>query len=218
MKAVVLPASVEHLPGMTRCHQAAFPGQPMTILGSRWLAALYAYYVNHPAGVALVAVAPDHTVVGLAVGGDPAIRSDFLRTARWRYAPLLLSRVLTSAVIRGRAVRGLAQLLRRTRGPTTTAAEREAGLLGVRLGSLLSIGVLPEARGSGCAGALLTAFAEHCRARGFGYVELSVLANNTRAVAFYEKHGWQRLEHDGLSVHFGLRLVDQQHSNESVKH
>lgn len=200
-------AVVSDLPGIVRCHLTAFPGQPMTELGPRWLAALYRYYLNHPEGVTVVAVNPERGVVGFVVGGGPDIRDQFIRGARYRFAPVILWRTLTRPVIRRRLIgRLLSCFHRQADGGSQDAAHREAARRGVRLGTLLSIAVLPEVQGTGAAGKLVAAFCDTSRRQGFGYLELGVYTSNTRAIAFYHKLGWHEIGRSHDQSFYGFDL------------
>lgn len=59
------------------------------------------------------------------------------------------------------------------------------------VGNVISMWVSPEARRKGAGSALLAAIAEWAPARGISTLRLFVLANNPRAIALYEKHGYQ---------------------------
>jgi ribosomal protein S18 acetylase RimI-like enzyme len=58
-----------------------------------------------------------------------------------------------------------------------------------RTGEILSIGVLPDARGTGAARELLEEGLRHLRRKGFACVEFSVDCGNDRAIAFYRAFG-----------------------------
>jgi len=53
--------------------------------------------------------------------------------------------------------------------------------------------VTPEWRGTGVASEMETYASQHLRRRGFRSACLSVIATNTRAMRFYQKHGWRDL-------------------------
>ena len=57
---------------------------------------------------------------------------------------------------------------------------------------LVAIHVLPEHRGTGAGSALMTAVVDAFRGWGVSDARLHVIAGNTRAQAFYERHGWHR--------------------------
>ena len=76
---------------------------------------------------------------------------------------------------------------------------RAIGLLGLipqtksRMAHRASLGmvwVAPEARGMGAADLLLRAAIDHARSLGVDQLELSVNAENARAVRFYQRHGF----------------------------
>jgi len=70
-----------------------------------------------------------------------------------------------------------------------------AGRPALRHGGALGIGVLPAFRGRGLGAALLRDALALARERGFRRVELVVRADNARALALYERAGF---EHEGL--------------------
>jgi [ribosomal protein S18]-alanine N-acetyltransferase len=67
------------------------------------------------------------------------------------------------------------------------------GRLGRNGGSVESIAVAKEARGSGVADALLKSLLRRFRRRGAERVALMVKETNRRAIAFYERHGFKRV-------------------------
>ncbi|MEP3329951.1 GNAT family N-acetyltransferase [Sedimentitalea sp.] len=55
--------------------------------------------------------------------------------------------------------------------------------------------VIPQAQGTGAAGLLIAALVDHAAQAGIWQLELCVAETNTRAIAFYERHGFQRTGH-----------------------
>lgn len=197
-------AEEKHLPGMARCHESAFPHSFMTLMGRGWLQALYGYYLRQERGVSIVAVDESAGVIGLAVGGDPAIRGRFLRYALYRYPHLIALGFLRSKLVRAVLV---AELKRRLVPETSASVEArlDAGWPGP-VGNLLSICMVPSAQGTGSAVALLTRFQAECSARGYRTLTLSVMRDNPRAIGFYGKLGWEEVGGPGESARFALRL------------
>jgi ribosomal protein S18 acetylase RimI-like enzyme len=84
------------------------------------------------------------------------------------------------------------------------------------VGELYAIYVLPQSWGTGLGPALMAAALDGLRARGFGEVVLTVLADNPRARRFYEREGWtfedeRGGEHLGVAVRearYRRRLAD----------
>jgi putative acetyltransferase len=61
-----------------------------------------------------------------------------------------------------------------------------------RANEIYQMYVAPAARGTGTAAALIAAGEDHIRAAGFATARLDVIPQNHRAIAFYEKCGWQQ--------------------------
>jgi ribosomal protein S18 acetylase RimI-like enzyme len=76
---------------------------------------------------------------------------------------------------------------------------------------LLSIGIDSEYRGHGIAELLTENFFRQVAAAGVDRIGLSVLKNNPRAIAFYEKTGWLREIETGSTVLFWRLTKDLLH-------
>jgi [ribosomal protein S18]-alanine N-acetyltransferase len=61
------------------------------------------------------------------------------------------------------------------------------------LANLVSIAVIPEARGGGAASLLLSSTIRRLKLRGVERLTLVVRESNARAISFYERHGFTRL-------------------------
>jgi ribosomal protein S18 acetylase RimI-like enzyme len=68
--------------------------------------------------------------------------------------------------------------------------------------------VRPEARGRGVADALMRALVEHARGR-VRLLQLTVMADNARARAFYERHGFRTYAIEPQAVRQGGELRDE---------
>ncbi len=86
---------------------------------------------------------------------------------------------LLAAALLGRSVVGLAGILRRP-----MPQEAHVGTVG--------ISVVCEHRGRGVGSALLEYLITHAPARGMTRIEIEAFANNPRAVALYERMGFER--------------------------
>lgn len=64
---------------------------------------------------------------------------------------------------------------------------------------ILALGVLPEYRRRGLANELTAAYCEKARSKGFKKVELSTNPDNTNAIRFYQKDGWN-IDHENDSA------------------
>jgi ribosomal protein S18 acetylase RimI-like enzyme len=201
----VTEAREVHIPGMAQCHIKSFPGRFMTEMGYHWLCALYLFFVKHHGGICRVAVDSEGKVVGLAVGGDPHIRDEFLSSALFRYSHLIFWKFLSKRLVRRVLLQELARKLRRKRAAAHSADTKAPGAE-VRSGNLLSICVLPDCKGTGVAGKLIESFQLACKAKGYERLTLSIVSDNSRAAAFYKKHNWHECGKAGESTRFFLDL------------
>jgi len=201
----ITEAGQEHISGMAECHNKSFPGRFMTKMGYNWLCALYRFFIRHPGSICRVAVDADGQVIGLAVGGEPNIRDEFLGLALFRYPHLLFWKFLSRRLVRRVLLRELAAKLRRKHA-AAHSGDTKAQSAGICSGNLLSICVLPDYKGIGVAGKLIESFQLACKAEGYERLTLSVLSDNSRAVAFYKKHGWCQSGKSGESIRFVLDL------------
>ena len=194
-----------HIPAMVQCHIKSFPGRFMTEMGYHWLCALYAFFIKHRVSICRVAIDANDKVIGLAVGGNPHIRDEFLNSALFRYPHLIFWKFLSKRLVRRVLLRELAGKLRRKRA-AAHSGDTKAPSNVVRSGNLLSICVLLGYKGIGVAGKLIESFQLACAAEGYERLTLSVLSENSRAVAFYKKKGWCRIGKSGESTRFYLDL------------
>jgi len=197
----VRPGTLRHLEGIVRCHQAAFPDQFLTRLGSEFLAAHYRFYLESPRGITLVATGAGGQVLGFVSGGDPALRGRFIRTRVPWFAGMLLYRGLRDSFVRRRLLVHLRHGLRALAGRLggTSASPDETGESeGVSV--LLSIAVDPSAAGRGIGRMLMEAFLRESRRLGYPAMVLSAHPDNEAAIRLYLACGWEvvRREPDGV--------------------
>jgi len=201
----IIEAGFTHVPGMAQCHIKSFPGRFMTEMGYNWLCALYRFFIKHSGGICRIAVDADGKVIGLAVGGNPHIRDEFLSSAMFRYPHLIFWKFLSKRLVRRVLLQELAGKLHRNRA-AAQSGDTKAPSNVVRSGNLLSICVLQDYKGTGVAGKLIESYQLACAAEGYERLTLSVLSENSRAVAFYKKHGWRQSGKSGESIRFVLDL------------
>ncbi|MGB2865079.1 MAG: GNAT family N-acetyltransferase [Sedimentisphaerales bacterium] len=201
----IIEAQQAHVPGMAQCHAKSFPGRFMAEMGYHWLCALYRFFIKHRGSICRIAVDAEGNIVGLAVGGNPHIRDEFLSSALFRYPHLIFWKFLSKRLVRRVLLQELAGKLRRKRA-AAHSGDTKSPSAGIRSGNLLSICVLPDYKGTGIAGKLIESFQLACAAEGYERLTLSVLSDNSRAVAFYKKQGWHRSGKSGESTRFCLDL------------
>jgi ribosomal protein S18 acetylase RimI-like enzyme len=201
----IIEARQAHVPGMVQCHIKSFPERFMTEMGYHWLCALYRFFIKHSGGICRIAVDADGKVIGLAVGGNPHIRDDFLSSALFRYPHLIFWKFLSKRMVRRVLLQELARKLQQ-KSTDENLCNTKTPNAGIRSGNLLSICVLPECEETGVAGKLIESFQLACKSEGYQRLALSVLSVNSRAVAFYKKHGWRQSGISGESIRFSLDL------------
>jgi ribosomal protein S18 acetylase RimI-like enzyme len=201
----IIEAGQAHVSGMAQCHTKSFPGRFMTEMGYNWLCALYRFFIKHHGGICRVAADANGKVVGLAVGGDPHIREEFLGYAPFRYPHLIFWKFLSKRIVRRVLLQELVRKLHRKHAAAHSGDTKTPSNV-VRSGNLLSICVLPDCEGTGVGRKLIESFQLACAAEGYERLTLSVLKQNSHAVAFYKKHGWHQSGISGESIRFYLDL------------
>jgi ribosomal protein S18 acetylase RimI-like enzyme len=206
-RTAVRPATPADLRGMARCHRACFPDQFISRMGLRFAAAFYGAYLRHLEGIAFVAVDADSgEVAGVVAGGNPDIRAELLHWARRRFPFPLRWRALFDHVVRARVLGTVANKL----GMGEDSVDRESTdwpAPSGRWAKLQVICVHAGCRGGGAAAQLMECFRQACRQAGYPTMDLSVYTDNTRAVAFYRKSGWQVVKDDGGTTFMRCNLA-----------
>lgn len=190
--------AIRDVPDVATVHGAAFPHSAVTQLGPGVVRSYYRWqFVGpHPAPFAAGAWRAGR-LVGFVFGG-----------MRWKavagFARQGVGTIAVGALGHPRALRQLAlpqvanvaRLMVRTppRAVVPTAAVPEGGPTPAAEPSfgILSIAVTPDLRGTGVAGELMDLATARAVADGYHQMHLTVDVANPRAIAFYEKRGWQR--------------------------
>jgi ribosomal protein S18 acetylase RimI-like enzyme len=178
------PISPAHAPAMAQVHLRAFPTSLRSRLGCGFLERFYVEFCRHPYDQGFVAYEEGSGRMAAFVVGTSRAHAHrlafLLRRApylSWRIGERWLAdpevRMLVRFALEGGPGRG---------------AARPAAICPVRL---LSIAVDPDFQGSGAAQTVAEAFEARLRAAGHDRVGLSVHADNPRAIAFYQKTGWE---------------------------
>lgn len=194
LAAVQRPLAPGDLPASAGIHVEAFPHAAISQLGlavaQRYHASLLAHVNVH----ALAAFTAGRLAGFCFAGVARDVEGEFLRENLWFVARELAKqpRLLAQPMIRDRVRVGWRFL--RPAG----AAEPGGGPSAPPSFTLLYIAVHPDVEGRGVAHQLLDTVESHARARGFAQMDLSLYLDNARAIAFYERHGWQRLIEDGI--------------------
>lgn len=176
-----LPARLQDVPSVVDVHLEAFHGFFLTSLGPVFLSTMYKAFLSNAGGVFVVA-RENQDVHGFAVGVLKSAGKD--RSLALRYIPQFLIAVIPGLVRNPIKVsrRILSQFL--AVGEQITIPDDAA--------VLRSIGILPDARGTGLAGDLLREFEKRAFIKGARSVALTTDAlDNGRAINFYQKNGYE---------------------------
>jgi succinoglycan biosynthesis protein ExoA len=181
------------VPGAARLHREVFADYFLGHMGQKFLEVLYREFVGMPGNHGVVAIV-DGKVAGAVIGSSDLARfySGFYRRHFAELGVRFAVQVARDGYIRRHMAARLphvATALRSRLGlgrpmPTSSSDEPAA--------QLLSIGVSDRRRGLGIAGELTRRFCDLLQDEGVVEVGLTVFNENTGAIAFYQKTGWQR--------------------------
>jgi ribosomal protein S18 acetylase RimI-like enzyme len=197
-QVTILPIKMTDLPAVTEVHLAAFSDRALATLGAEAIQRYYAGILSdHPDTFHLKAVQGGQ-IIGFCFGGvfgPGGALGTFLQRHKRFLAWQVLKRpwlVVSNPLFRKRVLMA-ARLLLRAPQPTQSTSARPAPIFRV-----LAIATHPNFQGQGV-GKLLMAEAEAiAKKHGYAEIGLSVDLANTQALRFYERQGWQRLEHRGV--------------------
>ena len=193
-------------------HRKAFPESAISQLGAAVVERYYRWQLSGPH--------PDPYALGAWRGGELVgfVFGGLRYNAVAGFARGSLGTIAVGALTHPRALRRLAlpkvvslarlMVYRRPPRPTRAAAPLVAvpghpgadpigvETVGPSFG-ILSLAVLPEAQGSGVAGELMAHAVAAAVDGAFSQMHLTVQVDNPRAIAFYEKWGWERTPASG---------------------
>jgi ribosomal protein S18 acetylase RimI-like enzyme len=159
-------------------HMDAFHGFFLTFLGAAFLREFYMGVCEDPSGIAIVS--DDNSIAGFVVGTvEPSgFYMRLIQKRWWRFAMASMRPVVEKPVIVPRLLRALTL-------PGKTASP------GVKMGTLMSLGVSKEFHGNGIGKHLVSSFLENSRKRDVEVVNLTTDAVGNEATnEFYRKMGF----------------------------
>jgi ribosomal protein S18 acetylase RimI-like enzyme len=186
------------MPGAARLHRAVFPEYFLTHMGQGFVERFYSEFVDRNGNYGYVAICGKE-LVGSVIGTLDYQKcfNRFYRRHFPRLALTLVGRLIVDPYIRRHLASRMAHVRQALR---SVAARRQQVSVAAELPAadqspahLLSIGVHPYQRGSGLAEQLVDRYCDALWEDGWERVSLSVRPENARAIAFYEKTGWQRI-------------------------
>jgi len=197
----------EDVHGAAVLHRIAFPDYFLSHMGQGFVERFYSEFIDRSGNYGYVAIY-DEEVVGSVIGTLDYKRC-FEHFYRHQFPTLALTfagRFIVDPYIRQhlasrmahvrQALRSIADHGQREVGPEELPADEQAQA------HLLSICVDSDERGSGLSGQLVDRYCEELWHDGIEWVGLSVRPENARAIAFYERTGWQRTGSSAETVQY----------------
>lgn len=207
----VVELQKDHLRALATAHVACFPGFFLANLGEQFLEAYYENYLESGYGFGAVALDQEGSVAAFAVGVTHLDGQDsaLLRRHFGKVARAIASQWFVNASLRRQVyerVGRLTRVFRRTVTRDLPPAARSKEVTPYVV--LTSLGVHPGKRGSGVADEVMRKFEELSLARGYGAMRAATSQDNHRAIAFYQKTGWEveSYQHASNGVTFEKRL------------
>ena len=195
---MIRTATEADLQAIVKVHSFCFPKSFTTAMGKELLARYYAEFMSSNPELFFVweseGDAPN--IEGFCMGyyGENSRCADqFIKKNRIRFALRVLALMVTGNAAAWRKVTGI--FLKKPK--ITTVDDSFRKFSHKDSGELLSICVLPEKRGCGVASQLVDEYEKRLLLQGRHRCVLSVLANNARAIRFYEKKGFTLIQKIG---------------------
>lgn len=206
----IRPLTHADLSAVADVHQQIFVDNFLSHLGNRFLELFYAEFIDTSNNYGFVAIYDDQIVASLLGTTDSNALFNRFYSSHWlRLSRIVAQRTLTNSYVRQHAFQRIPHIRRailsvfRITSKTPSAHNAGADTGSPRISArLLSIGILSEYRGQGIAERLVEYFVERLAEKGEKWIGLSVDTNNSRAIAFYEKNGWQREKTTSTSLSF----------------
>jgi len=211
-----------HLEQVAKLHQACFEGYYLTRFGTRFLEAMYGWYVTSPEAIAHVALDPTGEVVGFVAGTseDSSYHSSLFRQRGGPMLAALLRRLLCHPVAtlglvwerKDMALGALSTMLggrEHTSDSSASPAHDES-----QTASLVSIGVHPSFRRMGIAQRLTGLFLGDALDRGSTRVTLSVREDNVAARRFYQRLHWEERSRSSQAYHGSFSITYEKSTRE----
>ena len=162
-------------------HKKAFPDFFLTTLGVNFLKDYYKASLTSINSISIGAVDDKRNIVGFAVGSikSKGYHKNLLFENFFLFTTRAIILILTKPLAIIRLIKNLDK---------NHTSEDDGNY-----SELLSIGILPELKGSGIGKELLFSFEKEVKIRGGNKIALTTdFENNERVIAFYEKCGYQK--------------------------
>jgi len=184
------PLTAADLGPLARAQRRHFPGNVIGRFGDPLHTTYLRSFLGTPTATAVVAESVDGPV-GYALGVLGTV--EHRARVRRRYGVALLVAAVLAVVRHPRLGTGMLRRRWALRSAARASSGPAAPVDTRRLAVLSHVAVEAPARGTGTAARLVDDFLDRARRARCDAAVLAVRRDNTRALAFYEKHGWRRV-------------------------
>ena len=185
------------LPQIVTVHRAAFHSSAITRAGAEAVRRYYAWLFDGPHDGYAIGAFQGEELMGFCFGGRyRGALSGYLR----KHRVFLISRILMRPWLLADSffvsrMFAAGNALRRfgwSRPKADTQMQQQQPSF-----AILSIATHPQAQRTGIGRALLEEAKQEAQSRGFARMHLSVSPENGKAIRFYEREGWQKVDEEG---------------------
>ena len=194
---MIRPVKKEDLVQITKVHQICFPDSYSSQLSKyqlfvkkRLQECFFEEFLNDCPELFLVAEV-DGKIVGYCMGyymDKDDQMSNFIKKNRWRLSLKTIFLMLIGNKPTWKKM--LSRFDKSSKEQWVIVNASYEHILNNERGDLLSICILPEYRGAGVSGKLMSTFLDVMKSKGKRLCLLSVLSDNDRAITYYEKNGF----------------------------
>lgn len=207
-------AHLSDIDEIVQIHRTSFPEYFLTNMGTGILRRYYTVYVTHPDAVAVVATVGEN-VCAFIVGTSKAssLLKTFYKDNFFYVLGVTFIKIvsLNPVVLKGLSMRlchvriAVQSYFAQKKKPALADAP-ESPESEVRVGRAVAAATLPEYRGKSVSREVFHQFEVQLKAHGASEVQLCVIADNMRAIRFYEKCGWTMVKDKGAELVFSKKL------------
>ena len=190
---MIRPLTLQDTPEVVKIHCVSFPDSALTNLGYEAVRRYYEWQMLGPHDSVNIGAINNNQLIGFCFSGVfRGAMAGFLRKNRVYLALRLLTHpwLIANPLLRAKLINAV-NILHLQRKIVATPKELVEPK---RAFGILAIAVLPEYYGQGVSQQLMTYVEQSAFEREFKEMVLTVHTTNSRAIQFYEKIGWQRIQ------------------------
>lgn len=203
---IIQKATVKDLREIVQVHIKCFPNSFSSQIGSKLLENYYFEYLSMNPDLFLIAV-ENNNIVGFCMGYLCENTGFSKRFIKKNFASLGCKVIFLIFKKNNLAKEKMKSIIKRSNQGKVYSTEYD-DITADNSGDLLSICVLQEYRGTGIAMSLIVEYEERLSELNRRVCYLSVLSNNDRAMAFYEKNGYEKVKRTNDTIKMAKMLQE----------